>query len=90
MAQSLIFFTKFSSCSRYISWQLTKIIQSLRFVGILRLSLLVEDVVKDLDDVDPEHIEAVELLALVQEEDDQEWFVHFRHLHLVIQGENSL
>jgi hypothetical protein len=35
-----------------------------------------------LDDVDSEDVEAVELLADVEEEDDQEGLVNFWHFHL--------
>ena len=58
-------------------------IEAHRYVSIIRFGLLFEDVVKNLDDVDPEHVEAVELLAHIQEGDDQKRFVHFRHLHLL-------
>jgi hypothetical protein len=46
------------------------------------LSLLVENVIEDLNDVNPEDVESVELLTDVQEEDDQEGLVNFRHFHL--------
>ena len=39
-------------------------------VTSLQLASLFKDVIEDLDDVDPDHVEAVELLPDAQEEDD--------------------